>query len=192
MKTIDSAHQQYKDAAWSRPRFFEEAFAVASAAPFPRQSPRLMRWFVLAIGPCRRLVGMAWRWLERRIMRDSRKEKLRVREPSRLRSVCPQRQPSTTKGCVGVQSRQKLDKNDCDRTRGIDCDDSPNARSESKATLPRTGMDAWIYRILPKPKAKTAKEGGRQPPRSPSVLDLGRRSLSVPPEPCPPPKQLNF
>src|SRR5690242_13134052 len=82
-------------------------------------------------------------------------------QASRLRSVCPQRQPSTTKGCVGVQSRQKLDKNDCDRTRGIDCDDSPNAQSESKATLPRAGMDAWIYRRLPKPKARTAKEGAR-------------------------------
>jgi len=49
-------------------------------------------------------------------------------------------------------------------------------------------MDAWIYRILPKPKAE--KAGGAKPP--PSVLDLGRRSGRFPPEPYPPPKQIDF
>lgn len=113
-------------------------------------------------------------------------------QASRLRSVCPQRQPSTTKGCVGVQSRQKLDKNDCDRTRGIDCDDSPNAQSESKATLPRAGMDAWIYRRLPKPKARTAKEGGRSSRAHLRSWTWVGAPSRLPPEPCPPPKQLNF
>ena len=49
-------------------------------------------------------------------------------------------------------------------------------------------MDAWIYRIPPKPKA--GKAGGAKPP--PSVLDLARRSGRFPPEPYPPAKQIDF
>ena len=69
-----------------------------------------------------------------------------------------------------------------------DCDNRLKRPSESSETPSRPGMDAWIYRIPPKPKAE--KAGGAKPP--PSVLDLGRRSGRFPPEPYPPLKQIDF